>query len=688
MRRKKELERDEKGYTIMSKNNLKIICENDELYEFPDLNEKLYLQFKGFHKIESLDEYVNLKAIWFNNNGISKIENLTNQTLLISLFLNNNLIAKIENVSHLQNLQTLNLSHNRISKIENLSALKRLGNLDLSSNIIQDYDGLIGLLECPSLTNVDISNNLIEHDDRILDIFIQMPILACLYLRNNPCVREFKNYRKRLIGYISTLKYLDDRPVFINERRVAEAWIKDGRDGEMNERNAIIRERDSRNQKTFEETVEMNEQIKKKRRNVFMKAQEDYKKEVERIQRVIQKCKDENKPSYYIELLERDLEIEKQKIKDMEENLDKINVADNFNAVRSFSCTYNEDGSVSIWNKTEEQVAEIKKQFFDNPDVQRTKTREELEEERRLQRQEQMRQQQDEEQRQRELLKKQEEREEEERRQKEFIDYSKQWKTFMLADKEKEEKEKKQQEEYKQMSNPQFQSIKQLRQRWTDGDYDQLLETLLLSYVFDFERASIEFNKIVSEVMVRLQKHFLPFSSDDLRQIWTYIEVNKFRKNRSNEEYQRIQEQQKNQDKIEEQNKKEKEQASKMQQQEQQENVVSNQEIEQVIKNVESSPESANNNSFNIIQSQANESNFREKESGIFVNARKEIEELKKHVVINDQDANNLSNTSWEKINKEQSSENLENQNKQKEDPTSQLFKKIEDNALDLDGLD
>ena len=37
------LEKDDKGYTIMSKKNLKMICEKDELYEFPDLNDKLYL---------------------------------------------------------------------------------------------------------------------------------------------------------------------------------------------------------------------------------------------------------------------------------------------------------------------------------------------------------------------------------------------------------------------------------------------------------------------------------------------------------------------------------------------------------------------------------------------------------------------------------------------------------------------
>jgi hypothetical protein len=52
----------------------------------------------------------------------------------------------------------------------------------------------------------------------------------------------------------------------------------------------------------------------------------------------------------------------------------------------------------------------------------------------------------EEQERENELLKKKEELEEEEKRKREFIDYSTQWKTFMLADKEKEDKEKSLQE--------------------------------------------------------------------------------------------------------------------------------------------------------------------------------------------------------------------------------------------------
>ena len=45
--RHKELEKNERGLTIMNKKNLAIICERDELYSFPELNDKLYLHYKG-----------------------------------------------------------------------------------------------------------------------------------------------------------------------------------------------------------------------------------------------------------------------------------------------------------------------------------------------------------------------------------------------------------------------------------------------------------------------------------------------------------------------------------------------------------------------------------------------------------------------------------------------------------------
>jgi len=45
--KKKEIIREEDGTILMSKKNIKIINEKEGLYEYPELNNKLYLHFKG-----------------------------------------------------------------------------------------------------------------------------------------------------------------------------------------------------------------------------------------------------------------------------------------------------------------------------------------------------------------------------------------------------------------------------------------------------------------------------------------------------------------------------------------------------------------------------------------------------------------------------------------------------------------
>jgi dynein assembly factor 1 len=83
-------------------------------------------------------------------------------------------------------------------------------------------------LECPSISALDISDNKIEDKAIIEEILMKMPNLSVLYMQNNPVCKEINHYRKTLIISIPTLKYLDDRPVFDDERRFAEAWKRGG----------------------------------------------------------------------------------------------------------------------------------------------------------------------------------------------------------------------------------------------------------------------------------------------------------------------------------------------------------------------------------------------------------------------------------------------------------------------------
>ena len=66
-------------------------------------------------------------------------------------------------------LTNLNLSNNMISKVEGLKTLDKLQNLQLKSNYIGEngIDDLIGLVECPSLSSLDLSDNKIDTEDII-----------------------------------------------------------------------------------------------------------------------------------------------------------------------------------------------------------------------------------------------------------------------------------------------------------------------------------------------------------------------------------------------------------------------------------------------------------------------------------------------------------------------------------------
>ena len=79
----------------MTLKTIKYFCLKENLYDTPDLNEKLYLQYKGFKHIDGLGNYPNLVAVWLNNNSIVKIQGLDALKNLSCLYLQNNSISKI-----------------------------------------------------------------------------------------------------------------------------------------------------------------------------------------------------------------------------------------------------------------------------------------------------------------------------------------------------------------------------------------------------------------------------------------------------------------------------------------------------------------------------------------------------------------------------------------------------------------
>lgn len=209
--------------------------------------------------IQNLEEYTGLKALWLEGNGLTKIQGLEAQTLLKSLFLHENLIEKIDGLDSQADLDTLNLSKNHIKKIENLSHMTKLTSLNLAHNAIKTAEAIRHVVEIPSLQTIDLQHNKIEEEE-IVDVLAELPDLRVLYLMGNPAVKKIRNYRRTIVSRCKQLRYLDDRPVFDEERRRTTAWAKAleetgsleaAQEAERNELKEIRREKDEVDERNF-----------------------------------------------------------------------------------------------------------------------------------------------------------------------------------------------------------------------------------------------------------------------------------------------------------------------------------------------------------------------------------------------------------------------------------------------------
>ena len=234
---------------LMTPELLKQVCKQNGGYTQPTLNDQLYLQCKGFVKIENLAPHTQLKVLWLEQNAISEIEGLETLSKLVSLFLQNNTIRRITNMNALGNLRILNLSHNYISRIEGLADnCPLLESLQISHNLIPALDACAELVRLPELSSVDLSFNKLERQEGdddlcIVRFFQQMPQMSVIYLQGNPLSHGMKQYRKNMVLHLAGLTYLDERPVFPDERRTTEAWGRGGDTAETDERAKIRAEK-------------------------------------------------------------------------------------------------------------------------------------------------------------------------------------------------------------------------------------------------------------------------------------------------------------------------------------------------------------------------------------------------------------------------------------------------------------
>eukprot|EP01063_Lacrimia_lanifica_P038451 TRINITY_DN8202_c0_g1_i1.p2 TRINITY_DN8202_c0_g1~~TRINITY_DN8202_c0_g1_i1.p2 ORF type:complete len:548 (+),score=226.75 TRINITY_DN8202_c0_g1_i1:70-1644(+) len=236
--------------------NLRKISE----YRTPELNEVCYFHYKGFGVItETIKEYKACWCLWLEGNAIEEIENLETLTDMRQLYLQENCIRDIGNgLATLTKLVTLNLAQNFLGHLSGLSTLTSLRTLKLNGNRLSTVDKLRHLLDIPSLETVDLTDNKIDEEAVLPEIFAKMPNLLSLYAHQNPFCPKIKPYRKLMLGTCAKLRYLDDKPVFEDERRAVTAYMKGGIEAERAERQLVKDEakaKDDRNRAAFRELI-------------------------------------------------------------------------------------------------------------------------------------------------------------------------------------------------------------------------------------------------------------------------------------------------------------------------------------------------------------------------------------------------------------------------------------------------
>lgn len=104
-----------------------------------------------------------------------------------------------------------------------------MGHLNIANNNlgfnVPSLESMQGLLECRSIHTLYINNNPLDDPAIVDEVLVKLPELGVLYCQHNSFLQQIPSLRKHMIVKIKSLEYFNDRPVFADERRTAEAWF-------------------------------------------------------------------------------------------------------------------------------------------------------------------------------------------------------------------------------------------------------------------------------------------------------------------------------------------------------------------------------------------------------------------------------------------------------------------------------
>lgn len=235
-------------------------CLEHQGYRTPELNEKLFLHHFGFPAItKSIHPYRSCKVLYLSYNGISDLSPLAALVQLDSLFISYNSLLSLESLPSLPVLRLLDVSHNAIGDLRVLAPQENLETLLASHNRVKNVDGISLLF--PALTSLDLGYNQIPSIEAVEKALEKKSAtLNTLILHGNPAqiaaAASKAHYRKRAITFFSSLRFLDEYPVFPEERRVAEAFAVGGRAGEQQMKQKIKAEEGAQRKEQFQFSLE------------------------------------------------------------------------------------------------------------------------------------------------------------------------------------------------------------------------------------------------------------------------------------------------------------------------------------------------------------------------------------------------------------------------------------------------
>lgn len=202
-------------------------CKKNGGYTTPELNETLYLHYFGFSHLNGLGAFVGCTVLYLNNNALRCLDGLAPLVHLHSLYLASNALTSLSSLPVLPALRTLDVAHNSLTELVGLdAAVPQLQQLLASHNRLADATGLAG---CADMLSLDLSHNALD-DEAAVSAALQ-PLRASvrtLLLQGNTLCRGAAHYRERWVAAFTALRWLDEYPVFDDERERVEAFARGG----------------------------------------------------------------------------------------------------------------------------------------------------------------------------------------------------------------------------------------------------------------------------------------------------------------------------------------------------------------------------------------------------------------------------------------------------------------------------